>query len=77
MMQLKDLQQTAAKVANNLIEQESETGRLYQTMLKGMETGLISAAMHHTEGNKTAAAQMLGINRATLQTKIQRYELEF
>lgn len=38
--------------------------------------GLINQALHRSNGNKSAAAKMLGISRATLRYRIEKYELD-
>ncbi len=38
--------------------------------------GLINQAMQRSSGNKSAAAKMLGISRATLRYRIEKYELD-
>lgn len=44
--------------------------------LKDMEKQTIARALHRWEGNRTKAAEELGITRRTLITKIQEYGLE-
>ncbi len=45
------------------------------TTLKAMERQLIQLTLQQTEGNRTKAAELLGITRQTLQNKIKEYEL--
>jgi transcriptional regulator of acetoin/glycerol metabolism len=40
-----------------------------------MEQQLIAGTLQHTEGNITAAAAALGIDRSTLYEKIKRYNI--
>jgi DNA-binding NtrC family response regulator len=44
--------------------------------LKEVEKTAIQHAMHQCGGNKTRAADILGISRQTLRTKLREYELE-
>ena len=43
--------------------------------LKEMEKDLIRATLAQTDGNRTRAAEILGITRQTLQNKLREYEL--
>ncbi len=51
-------------------------GDLYQLMLAEMERPLLEKVMHHTGGNQTQAARLLGLNRSTLRKKLQHYGLD-
>ncbi len=42
--------------------------------LAELEQAHVMAMLHHTEGNKTRAAQLLGIERSTLDRKLKRYQ---
>jgi two-component system response regulator HydG len=44
--------------------------------LKEVEAELIGRTLAETQGNRTKAAQMLGITRQTLLNKIKEYGLE-
>jgi transcriptional regulator with GAF, ATPase, and Fis domain len=43
--------------------------------LQEMETQLISSVLQHTGGNRTRAAEILGISREGLRTKLQRLQI--
>jgi DNA-binding protein Fis len=54
----------------------SEQGAAVAPMsLQEMETQLISSVLHHTGGNRTRAAEILGISREGLRTKLQRLQV--
>ena len=48
---------------------------LYQILLAEIEPPLIEEVLKCTGGNQSRAADMLGITRNTLRTKMQRYAI--
>lgn len=46
---------------------------LYAFVLEEIETPLFRAVMEHCKYNQSRAADMLGISRGTLRTKLRRY----
>ena len=52
-----------------------ENGHLYDLIVSGVERPLVKMVLKETTGNKTQAANILGINRNTLRKKIQEYNL--
>jgi Fis family transcriptional regulator len=48
---------------------------LYQMLLAEIEPPLIEEILRCTGGNQSRAADMLGITRNTLRTKMQRYSI--
>lgn len=52
-----------------------EAGNIYQMVISEVERPLLEVVMNHAGGNITVAAQMLGINRATLRKKLKKYDL--
>ncbi len=51
-------------------------GNLYQMVLQEMEAPLLEAALQHTGGNQSHAAEILGISRGTLRKKLKLYGLD-
>ena len=49
---------------------------LHHRLLKVVETALIREALAHAGGNRTAAAKLLGLDRATLRTKLRLLGLD-
>jgi len=45
-------------------------------VLKNIEKPMIETVLGHAKGNLTLAAAMLGINRATLRTKMQQLRIK-
>ncbi|MFW2405017.1 MAG: DNA-binding transcriptional regulator Fis [Gammaproteobacteria bacterium] len=50
-------------------------GDLYGLVLGEVEAPLFETVMEHTQGNQSRAAEILGINRATLRKKLKNYYL--
>lgn len=48
---------------------------LYQLIIKEVELPLLEVTLKKMRGNKTKAAEVLGINRNTLHKKMQEYKL--
>jgi two-component system nitrogen regulation response regulator GlnG len=51
-------------------------GQLYEQFLELAEPPVLRAALAQCQGNRAAAAQMLGIHRATLRQKLRKYSIE-
>jgi Fis family transcriptional regulator len=50
-------------------------GELYNLVLGEIEHPLFTSVLEYTDGNQSAAAEILGINRATLRKKLRHYQL--
>lgn len=48
---------------------------LYEMVLQEMEQPLLKHVMEYTKGNQSRAAIVLGLNRATLRKKLEKYDL--
>lgn len=48
---------------------------LYEMLMTEVEVPLLQAALVHTQGNQSRAAEILGINRGTLRKKLKQYGL--
>ena len=46
-------------------------GDLYRRLLADFDDGVIRLALEHTQGNQSQAADLLGISRMTLRSKIR------
>lgn len=49
---------------------------IHEMVLKNVEKPMIETVLAHANGNQTLAAQMLGINRNTLRTKMQQLRIK-
>lgn len=48
---------------------------LYDTFLGQVEPPLLRATLRYCAGNQSKAAEMLGLNRATLRKKLAQYQI--
>ena len=48
---------------------------LYHVVMSEVEPAILGVVMDHVEGNRTQAAEMLGISRGTLRKKLDQYEI--
>ena len=53
-----------------------QNGGLHDLIIGGVEKPLLEIVLQETEGNRTKAANILGINRNTLRKKIQDYNIK-
>jgi len=53
-----------------------QNGGLHDLIIGGVEKPLLEIVLQETEGNRTKAANILGINRNTLRKKIQDYNIQ-
>jgi Fis family transcriptional regulator len=53
-----------------------DTSELYELILSQVEKPLFEAVLKNTRGNLSKAAQVLGMNRGTLRTRLKKYGLE-
>lgn len=51
------------------------TLNLYDTVLEQVEPPLLRATLAYCEGNQSRAAELLGLNRATLRKKLSQYNI--
>jgi DNA-binding protein Fis len=68
---------TSGKVLElqNILLRE-KTGELYRATLSDIEKTLIETVLERTDGNQLKAAKILGINRNTLRTKVQKFGID-
>lgn len=51
-------------------------GEVYELVLSEVEPPLLEVVLGQVRGNLTRAAEMMGLNRATLRKKLKKYRLE-
>ncbi len=49
---------------------------VYELVLSQTEKPMLESVMKHTKGNLTKAAEILGLNRLTVQRKLKKYGLD-
>jgi Fis family transcriptional regulator len=66
------LRDAAARVVRRYLQDLNGTacGDLYNLMLRQVERPVLEEALRHCNGNLTRAAELLGMNRATLRKKL-------
>jgi Fis family transcriptional regulator len=54
---------------------QSQPSGLYRTLLAEVEPPLIEEVLRYTQGNQSRTAEILGMTRNTLRTKLNRYRI--
>lgn len=54
---------------------DHDASNIYRLVLDEVEAPMLEVMMRYTHGNQSKAAQCMGINRATLRTKLKRHNL--
>lgn len=54
---------------------DQDASYLYRQVIDEVERPLLETLMEHTNGNQSRTAAFLGINRATLRSKLKRHSL--
>lgn len=57
------------------LDEDSPCDNLYAIFLAELERPLIEATLKHTRGNQSRTAQLLGLNRGTLRSKMKQHGL--
>jgi DNA-binding NtrC family response regulator len=55
---------------------EAPLRTVVEETVSAVESHFVKAALRLTAGNRTAAAQLLGLSRQSLHAKLHRYDLE-
>ena len=63
------------RMLNNTWNPKIPFGELYAEIREIFEKPLFKIVLEHTNGNRSKAADILGINRNTLHTKLVEYKL--
>ncbi len=58
------------------LESEADAGQLYAAIRSIFEKPLFKIVLEHTDGNRSKASEILGINRNTLHTKLNEYDFK-
>ena len=66
----------STEAGSNSVQEEGLPGMLYDEFLGVVEPALLKTVLDHLQGNRAAAASMLGLHRSTLRQKMRRYRLD-
>ncbi|RKU18808.1 two-component system response regulator [Candidatus Poribacteria bacterium] len=58
------------------LESDADAGQLYAAIRSVFEKPLFEIVLKHTDGNRSKASEILGINRNTLHTKLNEYGIK-
>ena len=72
---LRDEVSQAMKKYFKQLDQNNLPIDVYQLVLKEVELPLLNAVMEFSNYNQSKAAKILGINRTTLRTKLEKYKI--
>ena len=61
---------------SHYLESETDVGELHAEIREIFEKPLFEIVLQHTEGNRSKASEILGINRNTLHTKLNEYGIK-
>lgn len=72
-----DVSSTVRNALQNALDglSDQEASNVYRLVLDEVERPMMEIMMRYTHGNQSKAAQCMGINRATLRTKLKRHNL--
>lgn len=55
---------------------DANPANIYEMVMAQVEPELLKAVMKHTNNNQSKAANVLGLNRATLRKKLHKYNIK-
>lgn len=72
-----NIRNTTSRATQLFLEtlEKHDKGNLYQIALAEFEKGLFTTMYDFLKGNQSKIAQLSGLNRATVRTKLKRYDL--
>lgn len=72
---MQQLTEAVNQFARTQLSTTNNPQQLYDQLLKAVEQPYIQAMLKEFHGNQSQCAIALGLNRATLRTKMRRYDL--
>jgi Fis family transcriptional regulator len=72
------LKEVVRKVVSRYLHDmgHSQSNHLHEAVLAEVEPALFQEVMQHCRGNQSRAAEILGLNRATLRKKLKQYNIK-
>lgn len=72
------LKDVVRKVVSRYLQDmgHSQSNHLHEAVLAEVEPALFQEVMQHCRGNQSRAAEILGLNRATLRKKLIQYNIK-
>ena len=72
---IQELQEAVKQLTKSFLQSDNDYSDIYRVILAMLEEPMLMEVLAFTNGNQSQAAELLGLNRATLRTKIQRHNI--
>lgn len=71
--QIQQLQEAVKQLTKMLLQSDYDHENIYRTVLTAIEEPMLMEVLVFTSGNQSQAAELLGLNRATLRNRMKRW----
>lgn len=72
---IQELQEAVKQLTRSLLQSDNDYIDIYRTILAMLEEPMLMEVLAFTGGNQSQAAELLGLNRATLRNRMKRYNI--